>query len=209
MCHSLRPLLPPPLCTPTLPVLQHTHAQRRSVVVLHGYVVVVAVVMATMQKQRAKLLPHTMLMYVCARGHSHISLELCVLTTSDLARLTTTTTTTIRTLTPLKSILQRFALAGCTPCATSAHSHTCTHLSLSQVARLRTQTPRPLLPRMRTQDKGKKCLVLDLDETLVHSSFKVREAREPLHTPSKKEATDVIGAHTANTKSRLCAPCGD
>lgn len=41
--------------------------------------------MATMQKQRAKLLPHTMLMYVCARGHSHISLELCVLTTSDLA----------------------------------------------------------------------------------------------------------------------------
>lgn len=62
---------------------------------------------------------------------------------------------------------------------------------------------------MRTQDKGKKCLVLDLDETLVHSSFKVREAREPLHTPSKKEATDVTGVHTANTKPRLCAPCGD
>lgn len=30
-----------------------------------------------------------------------------------------------------------------------------------------------LLPRKSRKDGGKKCLVLDLDETLVHSSFKV------------------------------------
>ena len=30
----------------------------------------------------------------------------------------------------------------------------------------------PLLPELAPQDFGKKCLVLDLDETLVHSSFK-------------------------------------
>lgn len=29
-----------------------------------------------------------------------------------------------------------------------------------------------LLPEIRVQDKGKKCIVIDLDETLVHSSFK-------------------------------------
>jgi RNA polymerase II subunit A small phosphatase-like protein len=31
-----------------------------------------------------------------------------------------------------------------------------------------------LLPPLTDQDKERKCLVLDLDETLVHSSFKVR-----------------------------------
>jgi len=30
----------------------------------------------------------------------------------------------------------------------------------------------PLLPTVRSDDAHKKCLVLDLDETLVHSSFK-------------------------------------
>ena len=34
-------------------------------------------------------------------------------------------------------------------------------------------TPRPLLPPIAPQHAGRKCLVLDLDETLVHSSFKV------------------------------------
>ena len=34
--------------------------------------------------------------------------------------------------------------------------------------------PRPLLPPIAPQHAGRKCLVLDLDETLVHSSFKVR-----------------------------------
>ncbi|KAF9562794.1 NIF-domain-containing protein [Agrocybe pediades] len=33
-------------------------------------------------------------------------------------------------------------------------------------------TPRPLLPPISPQHAGRKCLVLDLDETLVHSSFK-------------------------------------
>lgn len=33
--------------------------------------------------------------------------------------------------------------------------------------------PRPLLPPIRHQDMHKKCMVIDLDETLVHSSFKV------------------------------------
>ena len=32
---------------------------------------------------------------------------------------------------------------------------------------------RPLLPPMSEAHKGRKCLVLDLDETLLHSSFKV------------------------------------
>lgn len=35
------------------------------------------------------------------------------------------------------------------------------------------QTQKALLPEIRPEFKGKKCLVLDLDETLVHSSFKV------------------------------------
>jgi RNA polymerase II subunit A small phosphatase-like protein len=35
-------------------------------------------------------------------------------------------------------------------------------------------TPRPLLPPVAPHHLGRKCLVLDLDETLVHSSFKVR-----------------------------------
>lgn len=33
--------------------------------------------------------------------------------------------------------------------------------------------PAPLLKELTPAYKGKKCLVLDLDETLVHSSFKV------------------------------------
>ena len=36
------------------------------------------------------------------------------------------------------------------------------------------QPPDHLLPPVRHQDMGKVCLVVDLDETLVHSSFKVR-----------------------------------
>jgi RNA polymerase II subunit A small phosphatase-like protein len=34
--------------------------------------------------------------------------------------------------------------------------------------------PRPLLPPLAPQHAGRKCLVLDLDETLLHSSFKVK-----------------------------------
>lgn len=38
------------------------------------------------------------------------------------------------------------------------------------------QRPNALLPAIRPEHRGRKCLVLDLDETLVHSSFKVRSA---------------------------------
>lgn len=37
------------------------------------------------------------------------------------------------------------------------------------------ETQKGLLPAMRPEHKGRKCLVLDLDETLVHSSFKVSD----------------------------------
>lgn len=32
---------------------------------------------------------------------------------------------------------------------------------------------KPLLPPVKSKDSGKICVVIDLDETLVHSSFKV------------------------------------
>lgn len=32
---------------------------------------------------------------------------------------------------------------------------------------------KPLLPPVKSKDAGKICVVIDLDETLVHSSFKV------------------------------------
>jgi carboxy-terminal domain RNA polymerase II polypeptide A small phosphatase len=35
----------------------------------------------------------------------------------------------------------------------------------------------PLLPPIAPEHVGRKCLVLDLDETLVHSSFRVRLPR--------------------------------
>ncbi|KAK5137876.1 hypothetical protein LTR08_006645 [Meristemomyces frigidus] len=37
----------------------------------------------------------------------------------------------------------------------------------------RDETQKWLLPQMRPEHRGRKCLVLDLDETLVHSSFKI------------------------------------
>lgn len=38
-------------------------------------------------------------------------------------------------------------------------------------------TPQPLLPAISPKHAGKKCLVLDLDETLVHSSLRVSRRR--------------------------------
>lgn len=35
---------------------------------------------------------------------------------------------------------------------------------------------KPLLPPVKSKDSGKICVVIDLDETLVHSSFKVRDS---------------------------------
>lgn len=43
----------------------------------------------------------------------------------------------------------------------------CKHCSSLQVP------GEPLLPQMESNDEGKICVVIDLDETLVHSSFKV------------------------------------
>ena len=42
-----------------------------------------------------------------------------------------------------------------------------------------TEHPKWLLPPMADRFRGKKCLVLDLDETLVHSSFKVGDRKWP------------------------------
>lgn len=39
---------------------------------------------------------------------------------------------------------------------------------------------KPLLPPAKSKDSGKICVVIDLDETLVHSSFKVRDLRHVL-----------------------------
>ena len=41
----------------------------------------------------------------------------------------------------------------------------------------------PLLPRLDPPDSGKMCVVIDLDETLVHSSFKVSVVNIHLHVP--------------------------
>uniref|UniRef100_A0A3Q0QWP4 protein-serine/threonine phosphatase n=1 Tax=Amphilophus citrinellus TaxID=61819 RepID=A0A3Q0QWP4_AMPCI len=45
-------------------------------------------------------------------------------------------------------------------------------LSLDQNATLSKVPGEPLLPQMESHDEGKICVVIDLDETLVHSSFK-------------------------------------
>lgn len=42
------------------------------------------------------------------------------------------------------------------------------------------ESQKHLLPPIENRLKGRKCLVLDLDETLVHSSFKVRDLRQIL-----------------------------
>lgn len=58
--------------------------------------------------------------------------------------------------------------------------------------------PHPLLDELAPELKGRKCLVLDLDETLVHSSFKVRPdplARRPV---SIQVATDRRFCFAAN-----------
>lgn len=45
----------------------------------------------------------------------------------------------------------------------------------------------PLLPPQTERDRGKKTLVLDLDETLVHSSFK------PIDNPDIVQGVDIDG----------------
>ena len=50
--------------------------------------------------------------------------------------------------------------------------YVCVHHPL-QLKRVQDGQPRPLLPPLAPEHAGRKCLVLDLDETLVHSSLKV------------------------------------
>ena len=43
------------------------------------------------------------------------------------------------------------------------------------------KSTKQLLPEIRADDVGKKCVVIDLDETLVHSSFKVLLTKSSAH----------------------------
>ena len=47
-------------------------------------------------------------------------------------------------------------------------------LCLDSKQNSQSKSTKQLLPEIRADDVGKKCIVIDLDETLVHSSFKVR-----------------------------------
>lgn len=51
--------------------------------------------------------------------------------------------------------------------------------------------PAPLLPEMGPEHTGRKCLVLDLDETLLHSSFKVRRAINLLDATARPQLADT------------------
>lgn len=57
-------------------------------------------------------------------------------------------------------------------------------LALSETDPAAHEPQKWLLPPMAVKHKGRKCLVLDLDETLVHSSFKVRHQIPKLSAPS-------------------------
>lgn len=59
-----------------------------------------------------------------------------------------------------------------------------------------------LLPSMRAEHRGRKCLILDLDETLVHSSFKVCRCVSTWHVIAADKTVD-------SPPSRLCHPRRD
>lgn len=65
------------------------------------------------------------------------------------------------------------------PVRHSCYSHRVRRLTHSQDG-----LPRPLLPPLSPKHAGRKCLVLDLDETLVHSSFKVGFGIKAIGAPS-------------------------
>lgn len=94
------------------------------------------------------------------------------------------------------------------------------------------QLPRPslqqtpvqyLLPEAKAQDADKICVVIDLDETLVHSSFKVGPAQQPAALGSRRGPALDLGVGglcgprpsssfsppTACEQRRLHHPCGD
>lgn len=107
---------------------------------------------------------------------------------------------------------------------------------LSRRTALQDGIARPLLPPMSDAHKGRKCLVLDLDETLLHSSFKVSLSSFPSPAPvwvssgrlgrssplpltSRSLSSDVARSLTwtslcprltsADPASRLHCPCRD
>ena len=67
--------------------------------------------------------------------------------------------------------------------------------------------PRPLLPALEPKYAGKKCLVLDLDETLVHSSLRVRSL--PLRLPLVFLIVTYSITATACPRTRLHRPRRD
>lgn len=54
------------------------------------------------------------------------------------------------------------------------------------------ETKKSLLPALRPEHQGRKCLVLDLDETLVHSSFKVRAGLFPKTNKSVADPLQIL-----------------
>ena len=116
-----------------------------------------------------------------------------------------------QSLAPLACLSQRSARCLVRPCV----------VALAAADRPHPHPPTPLppqldpgynlLPRKSKKDNGKKCLVLDLDETLVHSSFKVGQPLPLSPSPSTLDAvlTDIFLAALlppAGAQRRLCRP---
>lgn len=55
-------------------------------------------------------------------------------------------------------------------------------------------TVKHLLPEIKPQDASKLCVVIDLDETLVHSSFKVGDAPAPSTSPAPPRPSPICSA---------------
>ena len=67
---------------------------------------------------------------------------------------------------------------------------TATPLPLTEAAATVPEPQKWLLPPIAPEHKGRKCLVLDLDETLVHSSFKVSVLRDLFRITHPANACD-------------------
>lgn len=67
--------------------------------------------------------------------------------------------------------------------------------------------PKPLLPPVAPEHVGRKCLILDLDETLVHSSFKVLALPLPYLALTCLFFLYLSFVCVACTTSRLCCAC--